>query len=74
LGFCLDIGGGCEVLLVSLWRMPPSRVLLFGANYYDEVLPLSLTLLVCYVWVLQIRICGVFFPNARKRLGKSKEF
>jgi hypothetical protein len=36
--------------------------MLLGANYGDKVIPLSPTLLVCYVWLLQMLIFCVFFP------------
>jgi hypothetical protein len=49
--FCLgiDIGGECGALLVSLERMSRLRAMLLGANYGDKVIPLSPTMLVCYV-------------------------
>jgi hypothetical protein len=56
-GFWLDIGGKCGALLLLLEMTPARRrprVLLLGANYVDEVIPLSLTLLVCYPWLLQM--------------------
>jgi hypothetical protein len=40
-------------------------------NYNDEVIPLSPTLLVCYVWLLQTVIRCVL-PSARNKLGKRK--
>jgi hypothetical protein len=49
-----------------------AAVLLLGAKYSDKVTPLSPTLPVCYVWLLQMVICCVFSPSAGNRLGKSK--
>jgi hypothetical protein len=49
-----------------------AAVLLLGANYSDKVTPLSPTLLVCYLWLLQMVIHCVFLPSARNRIGKSK--
>jgi hypothetical protein len=54
------------------WTGRCPRVLLPGANYGDEVIPLSPTLLVCYVWLLKMATRCVLLPSMRKRLGKSK--
>jgi hypothetical protein len=37
-----------------------AAVLLLGTNYSDKVTPLSPTLPVCYVWLVQMVICCVF--------------
>jgi hypothetical protein len=49
-----------------------ASILLLSANYSDKVTPLSPTVLVCYVRLLQMVIRGVFSPSARNRIGKSK--
>jgi hypothetical protein len=45
------------------------RFPLLNDNYDDEVIPLSPTLLCCYVWLLQMVIRCVFLRSARNWLG-----
>jgi hypothetical protein len=68
-GLCLDISG-CEELPMLLESTSPSSRLDARCQLGDEVIPLSPTLLVCYLWLL-LDDC-VFLPSARNMLGNSK--
>jgi hypothetical protein len=60
-GFWLDVGGRCRTQLCCRRGCHHLRILLLGANYgNNEVIPLSLTLLLCHVWLLQMVISCVF--------------
>jgi hypothetical protein len=68
-GFWLDIGGRCETLLCCQRGLNHTRVLLLANFSNNEVIPLSPTLLVCHVWLLQMVIRCVFFGKPLWLIG-----